>query len=109
LEGPVKGDVFVVPFPFSDLSQQKRRPALVVARTSDEDILLCQITSRASQPDSVALAARDFEFGGLRAQSWIVPGRVFTADSALVLYVAGRIRESKLQEVIDRLISILKA
>ena len=27
----VKGDVVIVPFPFSDLSQAKRRPALVVA------------------------------------------------------------------------------
>ncbi|MDL5503395.1 MAG: hypothetical protein QSU88_09280 [Candidatus Methanoperedens sp.] len=27
----VKGDVVVVPFPFSDLSQSKRRPALVIA------------------------------------------------------------------------------
>jgi len=27
----IKGDVVVVPFPFSDLTQVKRRPALVVA------------------------------------------------------------------------------
>jgi mRNA interferase MazF len=28
----VKGDVVVIPFPFSDLSQSKRRPALVLAQ-----------------------------------------------------------------------------
>ena len=27
----VKGDVVVIPFPFSDLTQVKRRPALVIA------------------------------------------------------------------------------
>ena len=32
----VKGDVVIVPFPFSDLSQAKRRPALVVAKLSGE-------------------------------------------------------------------------
>ena len=33
----VKGDVVVVPFPFSDLSQAKRRPALVLAKLEEDD------------------------------------------------------------------------
>ena len=36
----VKGDVVVVPFPFSDLSQAKRRPALVVAQLTGDDLIL---------------------------------------------------------------------
>ena len=43
---PLKGDVVVVPFLFSDLTQSKRRHALVVARLEGDDLLLCQITSR---------------------------------------------------------------
>lgn len=43
----VKGDVVVVPFPFSDLSASKRRPALVVATFMGDDVILCQITSKA--------------------------------------------------------------
>jgi mRNA interferase MazF len=43
---PVKGDVVVVPFPFSDLTQAKRRPALVLAGLEGNDLILCQITSR---------------------------------------------------------------
>ena len=42
----IKGDVVVVPFPFSDLSQAKRRPALVVAELKGADLILCQITSQ---------------------------------------------------------------
>jgi len=42
----VKGDVVVVLFPFSDLSQNKRRPALVLAELEGDDLILCQITSQ---------------------------------------------------------------
>ncbi len=42
----VKGDVVVLPFPYSDLSTTKRRPALVVAATAGDDLILCPITSR---------------------------------------------------------------
>jgi len=42
----VKGDVVVLPFPFSDLSAAKRRPAFVVAALTGDDVILCQITSK---------------------------------------------------------------
>ena len=42
----VKGNVVVVPFPFSDLSQAKRRPALVLTSLEGDDLILCQITSQ---------------------------------------------------------------
>lgn len=42
----IKGDVVVIPFPFSDLTMSKRRPALVLAELSGDDLILCQITSQ---------------------------------------------------------------
>lgn len=61
----VKGDVVVLPFPFSDLSAAKRRPALVLAGLPGDDIILCQITSRAvSNPYAIPLSSSDFTAGG---------------------------------------------
>ena len=34
----MKGDVVVVPFPFSDLSQSKRSPALVITALDGDDL-----------------------------------------------------------------------
>ncbi len=47
MEEFVKGDIVVLPFPFSDLSKSKKRPALVAAILEGDDIVLCQITSEA--------------------------------------------------------------
>jgi len=44
--GFVKGDVVVMPFPYSDLSATKKRPALVIAVLDGDDVILCQITSQ---------------------------------------------------------------
>ena len=39
------GAVVLVPFPFSDLSRAKMRPAVVLAEAGRNDWILCQITS----------------------------------------------------------------
>ncbi len=41
-----KGDVVIVPFPFSDLSQSKRRPALVISNLQGDDLILLGLTQR---------------------------------------------------------------
>ena len=43
---PAKGSVVLVPFTFSDLSQTKRRPAVVLAAAGQGDWVLCQVTSK---------------------------------------------------------------
>ena len=105
----VKGDVVVVPFPFSDLTHAKKRPALVVAEFEGDDLLLCQITSqRARDGYAVAIDEGDFEVGSLRQRSHIRPNRLFTADRQIILYRAGRLRPEKVKEIIDKIISVLR-
>lgn len=43
---PSAGTVILVPFPFSDLTQAKLRPAVVLAQADRGDWILCQITSK---------------------------------------------------------------
>lgn len=105
----VKGDVVIVPFPFSDLSQAKRRPALVVANLSGDDIILCQITSQAKSDNyAVAVTNADFTSGGLNKNSNIRPNRLFTAEQRIILYKAGQLKAEKLKEVTNKIIEILQ-
>jgi len=104
----VKGDVVVAPFPFSDLSATKKRPALVVATLTGDDVILCQVTSQAvADTYAVPLADHDFTNGGLRQPSNIRPNRLFTAENSIILYRAGTISGAKIQEVVAKLVQIL--
>lgn len=97
----VRGEVVVIPFPFSDLTATKRRPALVVADLPGDDVILCQITSQpVGNSFSVSLADQDFSTGGLHRASTIRPERIFTADSHIILKSVGKVTDAKLQEVI---------
>jgi mRNA interferase MazF len=105
---PVAGDVVIVPFPFSDLTQSKRRPALVLASLDGDDVILCMITSR-NVRDRYALQLddRDFVTGGLPVPSNIRPSRLFTADTGIVSRVVGRISPKKLRETLDSVANLL--
>jgi mRNA interferase MazF len=106
----VKGDVVVVPFPFSDLSATKRRPALVLADLTGDDVILCQITSQvARDANAIPLLDADFVDGGLRQASNIRPNRLFTADSGLIVYRVGRISAAKSDAVVAAILTILQA
>ncbi len=104
----VKGDVVVVPFPFSDLSANKRRPALVVASLTGDDVILCQITSQTvADRYAVPISDTDFTVGGLRQPSNVRPNRLFTADSTIILYRAGVLSPEKVGQVVAEIIQII--
>ncbi|MDR2758156.1 MAG: type II toxin-antitoxin system PemK/MazF family toxin [Spirochaetaceae bacterium] len=104
----VKGDVVIIPFPFSDLSGAKRRPAFVVADIPGPDIILCQITSKAkSDPYAVMLENSDFVSGSLPLASYIRPNKLFTADKSIILSVAGQVSDTKTNAVISILIELI--
>jgi mRNA interferase MazF len=105
----VKGDVVVVPFPFSDLTQAKRRPALVVTVLDGDDLLLCQITSQGVRDRyAIPLVGADFASGGLRQSSNIRPNRLFTADQNIIQYKAGHLKNAKIKEVIREIVDIVQ-
>lgn len=108
MERFVRGDVVVIPFPFSDLSDSKRRPALVLADLPDDDILLCEITSQQSNTKFIVpLTARDFISGALPVDSFIRPARIFTADKNLIVRKVGVVNTSILSTAVDMIVDLI--
>jgi mRNA interferase MazF len=109
MERFIKGDVVVVPFPFSDLTRTKRRPALVIAELKGDDIILCQITSQNTRDNyAIGLTDDDFANGSIRRISNIRPNRIFTADQSIIQRKIGLIKKEKIKAVIDKIIDILQ-
>lgn len=105
----VKGDVVVVPFPFSDLSSAKRRPALVLAALEGDDVILCQITSKdINDSYAVMVDDSDFEDGGLQQISNIRPNKIFTADKHIILYRLGSLNIETNKKVTEKIVSIFQ-
>ncbi len=106
---PVAGEVVIIPFPQTNLVVGKRRPALVVADLPGDDLILCQKTARArSDQSSIALDAADFERGQLAQPSFIRPQRLFTVEQRVILYSIGKVKTSKLAEVLAKARSLFE-
>jgi mRNA interferase MazF len=104
------GSVVFVRFPFSDLSQSKLRPAVVLADVGLDDLVLSQMTSNAfSDPLAIEIDVGDFRVGGLRRKGFARPGKLFTAHSSLISSVVGVLEPDKLDEILDAIIDLLQA
>ena len=110
MEKFVKGDIVVFPFPFSDLSDSKKRPALVLSSLEGEDLILCLITSSQIRKDKYSLPIDNFDFlnGKLTLSSLIRANRLFTASQSIIKYKIGSIKNSKLNQVLSFVCDIIK-
>ncbi|MEX8546521.1 MAG: type II toxin-antitoxin system PemK/MazF family toxin [Mucilaginibacter sp.] len=109
MAGFVKGDIVVIPFPFSDLSGNKKRPALILANLPGDDIILCQITSQQTKDAfSILINFNDFSSGSLPVASNIRPTRIFTADKNIIIRKAGTLKTQITEKVTQLLIDLLK-
>ncbi len=107
---PTAGAVVLVRFPFSDLSQTKLRPAVVLADAGRGDWILCQVTSK-SYADTRAIKLEDtgFATGSLRVMSYARPGKLFTANRDLIVSEIATLKPHLLKQVIDAVASLLRA
>ncbi|MFN8384930.1 MAG: type II toxin-antitoxin system PemK/MazF family toxin [Anaerolineales bacterium] len=107
---PSVGQVVLVPFPFSDLSRTKMRPAVVLADAGRDDWILCQITSNPyGDEKSVAISEKDFQSGALRVTSYARPGKLFTANASLIVESVGELKKPTVKKMVENVVEILNA
>jgi len=86
-------DVVVVPFPFTDLASEKRRPAVVLSgatafNSSSAHIVLTMVTSVTDRTWPLNVPLTDLDSAGLNV-ACAVRFKLFTLDDRLILRKAG--------------------
>ena len=94
------GDIVVVAFPYTNLRDSKKRPALVLADAGPEDWVVCRISRSHPGGREIALAARDLSAGRLDYASWVHPDHLITLDEKIFERTVGRLTDAKTAEIL---------
>jgi len=105
-----RGDIVLVPFPFSDQTATKKRPAVVISSSpyneSSRDIVILAVTSKIERPSAFGESRiEDWRDAGLLKPSAVKPA-ISTIEQALVLKKLGRLSPKDLLSM-DRALGVL--
>lgn len=80
-------EIVLIPFPYSDLTGSKQRPALILSNEKlniTDDRICCLITSN-TPVDGIPISTKHFETGALPFDSWVKPHRLFTIHHKIII------------------------
>jgi mRNA interferase MazF len=82
----------------------------VLASAGGADCVLCQITSKPyGDRGAVVLAQGAFAEGGLPRESFVRPGKLFTASESIFVRPVGRLTPAAHATVVDGVVTLLRA
>ncbi len=98
-----RGELVLIPYPFTDLSAKKRRPVLVLTKPDKYgDFTALPVTSREHHHQSLPLMGR-LKDGQLPKQSWVRTDRIVTLNQSLVIKSFAICSELLVNEVMKNL------
>ncbi|MBK8088648.1 MAG: type II toxin-antitoxin system PemK/MazF family toxin [Chitinophagaceae bacterium] len=103
----IKGDIILVPFPFTDLSGSKTRPALVLY-TDERDVTVAFISSQAQIAALTDILLKPDELNRLKQVSVIRLSKLATLDRDIVLGKLGELSKEQLGSVNQNLIALFQ-
>jgi mRNA interferase MazF len=102
-----KGDVVLIPFPFSDLSGNKNRPAVILIK-SQNDVTVCFITTQLKGQTRFDIVLQPSEINGLKRISMIRINKIATIDIDMVIGKLGNLDEHDFNLLNRKLLEILE-
>ena len=105
------GDIVLIPFPFSELSQVKVRPAVVITETKDKykDLVVSAISSvvPTKRSEREFIIAKS-EKNNLRVRSVVKADRIVTVKRERVIAVIGKLTDNELSKFKSILLAMIR-
>lgn len=96
------GDLVLLPFPYTDLSASKQRPALILVPPDRVgDLVAIAITSQPGHSNTVSLTTSDLARGVMPKDSWVRADKIVTLHSGLIRKTLGTVKPALLTAVRD--------
>ena len=102
-----KGDIILIPFPFTDLSGNANRPALVLVN-GEMDVTLAFISTQLKWKEDTDIILKPSGGNGLKKESLIRLSKIATIDKILAIGLLGKIDSSLMKQINDNLIRLFK-
>ena len=108
-----QGDIVLIPVPFSDLSNRKQRPVLIISNDDynqlTDDILCVAITSQLKDLDySVVIEQKDLDEGALKVRSAVRADKVYTLSKGIIRKRFGKVNAEILNSVKNKIEHLIK-
>lgn len=95
-----RGTIVLVPFPFTDLSGQKVRPAIIISnQPKSVDILVLFITTQVKNKFSFTVSVMPSDKNGLKSKSLVMCNKIATLDRSVILGQLEEIDKATLHEI----------
>lgn len=99
-----QGDIVLVPFPFTNASEDKVRPAIIISNSkvnSTKDIILAQITGQARADDFSYVLKDSHVTYSLRGYSEVRCNKIFTAEKEIVIRKISALKKDVYKEILE--------
>lgn len=104
-----QGDIILIPFPFTNLTGYKKRPAIIVSNSKlNGNDFICSLITSNSPKDGLILKRGDFLEGNLPFRSWIKPERIFTIDKRIILKKLATVNSKFYLKLQDKIFEFIK-
>jgi mRNA interferase MazF len=97
-----KGDIVLIIFPFTDLSGNKLRPAVILGETN-QDVTVCFITTKTEWQEQTDIVLQPNDNNGLHKLSLIRVGKIATLEKSMIKGLMGRLLVNEVSELNSKL------
>jgi mRNA interferase MazF len=106
-------DIIMIPFPYTDLTETKQRPAIIVSNNNYndtlDDVIVCAVTSKFQRDEfCIELLDTNLDYGKLPEVSFVKAHKLLTIHKSKIIKKYSRVKEDYFSTIQDRIADLIE-